>query len=452
MISGAHLSSAWDKVRTSYWFLPTLLSLVAAAASTLLLELDYAVADTIDVDVWWLYGGDADSARALMATIVGSMITVVSIVFSITIVTLTLASGQFGSRLLRMFMRDRGNQLVLAVFIATFVYSLLVMRSIRSAEDAPFVPYVSVTVAVVLVLISVGLLIYFIHHVSTSIQADEVIDALSAEANGSIQRLFPEELGEGPDAPAGEAATQARLDAAEAFAICADHEGYLQTVDADRLMKLTRAHDLQLKLPLRPGAFVTESTPVVLAWPRDCVNGDVEKALVQSVVLGSHRTLTQDAEQGILQLAEIGVRALSPGINDPFTALSCLDRLEALLGRLAGKRFPSPYRYDDAGHLRVVADIPSFGGLVDAALALIRENAGSSPRVLLRMLDLVDSVARKARTAEQRAVLREQARLIRERGLQQFGEGQDLSDLEERYRRTVASLDAASRAPLTRSA
>lgn len=452
MLSSARLSSAWERIRTSYWFMPTVLSLTAALVSGLLLQLDYAFADRIPSEAWWLYGGDADGARTLMATIIGSMITVVSVVFSITIVSLTLASGQFGSRLLRMFMRDRGNQLVLAVFIATFVYSLLVMRSVRGSDAVQFVPYISVTLAVLLVLTSVGLLIYFIHHVSMSIQADQVVDSVASEVNESIQRLFPDQLGKSRAALApGDAEPPPRRFPGEASVVSAQREGYLQALDTERLMRVAKAHDLQMMLPLRPGAFVSEGTPIVLAWPSTRVSEEVEKALLQTFVLGRHRTLTQDAEHGVDQLVEIAVRALSPGINDPFTALSCLDRLGAILDRLAGKHFPSASRYDDQGHLRMVADTTSFATFVDCALDLIRENAAASPAVLLRTLDIVCRVAASARTAEQRTVLRRHAHLIHERGLGGFSAEHDKARLEAAYQRSLALLgdETASPNPLS---
>lgn len=454
MLSPTYLSNAWERVRTSYWFVPTLLSTVAAVASVLMQRLDYAVGASLPANAWWLYGGDASGARTVLGAVSGSMITVASVVFSITIVTLTLASAQFGSRLLRTFIRDRGNQIVLGVFIATFLYSLLVLRSVRGSEGTEFVPYLSVTLAVALAIASVGVLIYFIHHVSVSIQADQVVAAVAGEVNESIQRLFPEQLGGSPGDVAPHRQAPTLPDAADARVVRAGRDGYVQAIDADRLLELAHDHDLVLELVVRPGAFLAESSPILCGWPRDRVGDTLAADLSRTFVLGPHRSLTQDAEYGFHQLVEIAVRALSPGINDPFTAMSCLDRLGAVLCRLTGKRFPSAYRYDDEGTLRVVAETPTFAEFLDSALNQIRHNAASSPAVLIRLLEVVTRVAESARTDDQRAALRVHARLTREIGMREFSEERDRTTLDQHYHQSLALIgaDPPSRGPMTRSA
>ncbi|TVP50835.1 MAG: DUF2254 domain-containing protein, partial [Gemmatimonadales bacterium] len=192
----ARFSTFLDRIRSSYWFLPAVMSLLAVGLSTLMLSLDRRYADRIPSDAWWLYGGEAEGARVVLSAVVTSMISVTSVVFSITIVALTLAAGQFGSRVLRNFMRDRGNQITLGTFIATFVYAMLVLRTVRGVEDAEFVPPLAMSMGILLVFVSVSVLIYFIHHVASSIQADSVVHSIAVETEDAIERLFPGAIGE----------------------------------------------------------------------------------------------------------------------------------------------------------------------------------------------------------------------------------------------------------------
>lgn len=175
----ARLANLWESLRTSYWFVPTLMTAGGVALSFASVHLDERVNYKWVRTVGWIWAGGAEGARQVLSTIAGSMITVAGVAFSITIVALTLASNQFGPRLLRNFVRDAGNQIVLGTFIATFVYCLLVLRTVRGEDDTEFVPYVSVTLGVAFALTSLGVLIYFIHHVAISIQAENLIASVA---------------------------------------------------------------------------------------------------------------------------------------------------------------------------------------------------------------------------------------------------------------------------------
>lgn len=422
----------WERVRTSFWFVPSLMLCVSIALSVGALWVDRHYGDVIDADLWWLYGGGTEGALTVLGTIAGSLITVTGVVFSITIVTLTLASGQFGSRVLQNFMRDTGNQVVLGVFIATFFYSLLVLRSVRDG----FVPHVSVTLAVVLVFLSVGVLIYFIHHVAKKIQAETIVAAVARELDGTVERLLDDaEVGDTPrtaDLPEGFEQ--------QAVRVLPVRSDYLQAIDHEHLMTHAVEHDLVLKVLYRAGDFVMGTGALMLAWPTANVTDDVIHTLRRAFILGEQRTLTQDAEHGVHQLVEIAVRALSPGVYDPFTAINCIDRLGALLGRLTEKRFPEPCRFDDGGRLRLVLNVTTFAGFTDAAFNQIRQHAADSPSVLIRVLETIARVAEVARTPEQRRALATHATMVRDRGMEAFGEVRDREDLETRYRAAMSHL------------
>ena len=435
----ARLGTFLDRIRSSYWFLPAVMSLMAVALSILILWMDQRYADRIPSDVWWLYGGGDEGARVVLSAIVTSMISVTSVVFSITIVALTLAAGQFGSRVLRNFMRDRGNQVTLGTFIATFVYAMLVLRSIRGVDDWEFVPPLAVSMGILLVFVSVGVLIYFIHHVASSIQADSVVRSIAVETEEAIERLFPGAIGkeepEDADREAGKAGAPslpARFDA-EAKAVHAPRGDHLRVIDREGLMDLAVEHALVIRLRARPGDFVVCGGTLAQVWK----DGDLDPELLEAVqgvfVLGHSRSLQQDAEFGILQLVEVAVRALSTGINDPFTAMNCVDRISSLLCRLADRTFPGGHRFDDEGNLRVVADVVSFGGFVDSGFNQIRQNARGSVAVLIRMLEGLESIGAQIRTHERRRFLEQHAALVLQAGLSADLLGPDRLDLERAH-------------------
>jgi len=449
----ARLSTLLDRIRSSYWFLPAVMSLMAVALSTLMLFLDRRYADRIPADAWWLYGGGDEGARVVLSAIVTSMISMTSVVFSITIVALTLAAGQFGSRVLRNFMRDRGNQFTLGTFIATFVYAMLVLRSVRGLDDGEFVPPLAMSTGILLVFVSVGVLIYFIHHVASSIQADSVVRSIAVETGDAIERLFPGAIGEEdprggrredgrPEDGRPQAAALPTGFDAQATLVRAPRGDQLQVIDLDGLMDLAVEHDLVVQLRARPGDFVVHDGIIAQVWKE----GGLEPGLLDHVrdvfVFGQSRSMQQDAEFGILQLVEVAVRALSTGINDPFTAMNCVDRISSLLCRLAGRAFPGAHLFDGEGTLRIVADSSSFGGFVDSGFNQIRQNARGSMAVLIRMLEALESIGAQVKTHEQRQVLERHALLVLQAGLMGDPPEPDRMELERAYASALHVMDS----------
>jgi len=387
---------------------------LAVALAVSAVELDKAVTEDWLKSLGWIYSGGAEGASLLLGTVAGSMIAIAGTVFSMTLVALSLASSQLGPRLLRNFMRDTANQVVLGTFVATFVYCLLVLRTIRRADEIAFVPHLSVSIGLLLAMVSIGVLIYFIHHVSVSIQADEVVARVGRELENGIDRLFPGPLGK-PGSKVSQAPCEADLPAAfarEARAVGALEDGYLQLIDADALMALAAKEDLVLRLERRPGHYIVKGRAMVMVWPGDRVTGTLVDRLNATFVLGNQRTAAQDVEFSFQQLVEIAVRALSPGINDPFTAIACVDRLGSGLCRLARREMPSALRFDPHGRLRLVAPGSSFAGIVDMAFNQIRQSARSNPPVAIRMLDAIALIAGQVQRAQDAACLQRQAGMI----------------------------------------
>lgn len=439
------LAGKWDDLRTSFWFVPSIMVAAAIALSLATIHLDRA---TLSVNwvatLGWTFSRGPEGSRAVLAAVAGSMMTIASVTFSITIVALQLASSQFGPRLLRNYMRDRGNQVAMGTFIATFTYCLLILRTINGTEGEQFVPHISVTIGLILALLSLGVLIYFIHHAAESIQAENVISAVSRDLHQAIDRLYPDGVGEdvgGSSPGSGERGVPTNFDD-DTCPIPSSAGDYLQAVDVDRLMALARERDLIISIANRPGKFVFAGSDLARVWPGSRVDDALADAIRGSFYLGPRRTVTQDVEFAIDQLVEVAVRALSPGVNDPFTAINCVDRLGAALCVLAAKAIPSAYRYDEEDRLRVIADHSTASGMVDAAFNQIRQAARCDVAVTIRLLESIAAVARRTTNPEFLSALRRHADLIRRGSVEGLTSASDRKDVEDRYGRILLVLEA----------
>lgn len=277
------LGKIWESLHTSYWFIPTLMAISAVVLAFGMITVDHRLGEGLIKKLSWIYTGGPDGARAVLSTIAGSMIAVSGTVFSITVVALTLASSQFGPRLLRNFMQDTGNQIVLGTFIATFIYCLLILRTVRGDDYQIFIPQISVTVALILALLSIGVLIYFIHHAAESIQADVVIADVSNDLNDGIARLFPEKLGRKITHQIEDHFSDLPVNFEEKTClICSRQSGYIQLIDEDKLLKIAKSHDLIIQILHRPGYFIIKGKELVRVYPDYSVNKSLKKRLIKS--------------------------------------------------------------------------------------------------------------------------------------------------------------------------
>lgn len=415
----ARIIALFLSLRYSYWFLPSLLIVAAFFLSLLMVWTDHQVERSDWELPNFIYQGGPEGARSVLSTVASSMISVTGITFSITIVVLTLASSQFGPRLLRNFMRDTGNQLVLGVFLATFVYALMVLRRVGGLADPNFVPHLAVTVGLLLAIGSIGFLLYFIHHVAQSIQAENVIAEVAKDLDSAISEAYPKMIGEAPVTSDGskepDIAETPTQDMAQIFA---KRSGYVQAIEGDGLLELAREADVVIRIIRRPGDFLIPGGLLLEAWPVDQVTEAMRESAHNCFLVGSQRTGEQDVEYAINQLVEIALRALSPGINDPFTAINCIDRLGAALARLAQSELPSGHRFDSEDKLRIITEVDTFEAMLDTAFDPIRECARTHTSVTLRLLEIIQHLSRRARKgSHQRALLR-QAEMV-ERGSHQ---------------------------------
>ena len=400
----------WQEMRSSFWFVPAVIVLGAVGLATGLIAVDATV--ELHVDKKWplLFGAGAAGSRGLLTAVASSMITVAGVVFSITIVALSLTSSQYTSRVLRNFMRDRMNQVVLGVFVGIFAYCLVVLRTIRGGDEGAFVPSLAVLGGLVLAFVGIGFLIYFIHHISMSIQASSIIAAAAEETIAAVDHLFPKGLGDNADEDAdGNPAVP--LAEQTWSAVGARKTGYIESIDGDALLALARKHGTIVRMERGIGEFVVEGTPLVSVAGPGGPDEETAAELNAVYVISRQRTVQQDAGFGIRQIVDIAMKALSPGVNDTTTAVMCVDYLGAILARLAVRGIATPHRLDQ-GELRVIARGPSFESLLAEAFDQIRQNAEGNVAVLTRQLQALETIAGQTANARRRQALRQQADLI----------------------------------------
>ena len=420
------LRATSDTVRTSLWLIPALMFVIGAALALAMLQIEPASAE-------WLSVGNGEDARNLLSTLLGAVIGMASIVFSITVVSLSLAANAYGPRLIRTFRSSRSTQLVIGTLMMTIVYLLLVLRAVRGGWSAEEVPGAAVSVGTLLALVSVVALLAFIHGVATLMVADEVIRRVRMEFDAAIRKL--------PDA--GEQAAPAELPAdfeERAARIPLPREGYVQSVDYGEIVDWAERQDAIVRLDFRPGDFVVDGDHKVLIYPTPADPAQARKEIGRFIVSGQQRTPTQDLEFATRHLVEMAVRALSPGINDPFTALAVIDRLRGGLARLCQRELPAKAVPGPSGKLRLWRDETSFSGALDAAFRQIRQAGSAKPSVLVHMLKAVGALGEHVRTDEQREALEHQARLIRAASERDVDEPEDRKDVEREFSKAVAAL------------
>ena len=380
----------------------------------------------------WVDNGSADAARQILTALAAAIITVVGLVFSITIVALTLASTQFGPRILRNFTRDRGTQVTLGTFVATFVFVVLTLASIAHGARGDFVPHLSITIALGLVLVDLAVLVYFIHHVATSIQLPQVIASIALDLTTAIDV----EAGRLPAADqleTGLSETEVIHRLSESGAVVrAERSGYVQYIGYPTLVDIATKADGVIRLVHRPGHFVVEGLPLAQVWPPDATEV-VARGLAGAHATGAHRTLTQDLTFAIDQLVEIAIRALSPAVNDTFTALTCVDWLGDALCKLTARWDPHHLYRDRRGYIRVIGAETSYQRLVERAFDKIRQASVGMPAVMIRQLDALARLMEYTTTDDQRGVVRAQADMILRSAEVSVREPSDLADVRARY-------------------
>lgn len=409
------LAQLRQRLQTSLWTLPAVAVVLALGGVQALTEVDRRLGPK--ADRWYLFAGQAESARELLSTIATSMLTFTALVFSITILVLQLASSQFSPRVIGTFLRDRRTQMTLAVFVGAFVYAMALLPEVRaeSEEGHGFVPALAIFVAFVLVLVSVAVFIQYVHHMAHAIRAVEVIRRVGDDTRRSLEHLYPEEVLEEP--PAG----RAPEGPPDGVLVLEGHAGVLSHVDAEGLLEVACEQEVVIALVPRMGDFVPRGAPLFRVWGTARLEASRLRPLVG---IAAERTHLQDPAFGFRQLVDIAERALSPGINDPTTAVQAIDQLHDLLRLLAVRRFPSQVRADEEGRVRLVLPAPDWDSYVRLAVDEIRQYGAGSLQVMRRLRALLEDLLKVA-PEERRAVLEAQRTLLDRATLRGFHTGEE---------------------------
>jgi uncharacterized membrane protein len=432
-----HFASRWDKLKGGFWFIPAIFIFVGIALANVMIEIDRAIQAWSTQHLIWIFSGNQEWAKQILTTMGASMVAGIALIVSVTIVALSLASQQFGPRLLRNFLRDTTTKFILGTYFATAVYGMV----IRFRFSESFIPYLSIIIGGFLAIFTGILLIVFIHHISTAIHVSHVMALVSRDFSRTVERLFPKKLLEQSSALAtpSEKDIPADFDK-DSFPIPSVTSGYIQHIDYEYLIDLSQKMDLHFKIPFRPGEFIVQGVPLAFVWPKEKVKNSIAHKINKAIYLGYERTLTQDVEFAINQLVEIAVRAMSPAINDPFTAIRCLNRLGQGLVELAQVQMPSPYLYDSKKHLRLIIKTITFPKVVNAAFNLIRQNALTSPPVMIALLKSIGVVAQFVNEPEDLAILRLHAEMVNRGCEKSLHENFDMKQVHAIFEETMKRL------------
>jgi uncharacterized membrane protein len=380
--------SWWRRIWRPFWSLPLAICLSAFALGLSLPWVERQRAEELPL----VFEGGPEAALSVLSTVATSMISVTGLVFSVTIVVLQLASSQFTPRVLSTFLSSRITQMTLGVFTATFIYALTVMRSVRDGfeEADTFVPQLSVTMAFVFVVTSVGLFLAFIRHITNSIQVVTIMSVLGDRSVLLVDELYPDEAGPWPDPGPGWSPGQ---ETPRVGIPCEGRHGIVVGVDLATLVVVAAARDIVIELEVQTGTFVVDGQPLARAWGASELPASVAREVSHAVALGQDRLMDGDLAFGIRQLVDIAERALSPSVNDPTTACEVVDQLHRILRPLVGRRSPSPYLVDDSGAVRVVHRPQTVEMLLHLAVDEILHYGREAPPVVDHLGALLDDLA-----------------------------------------------------------
>ncbi|HYH97938.1 DUF2254 domain-containing protein [Hyalangium sp.] len=413
------------QLQTSLWTSPALAVVAALVLAQALQRVDSQLGQ--EREAWFLFGGGAESARELLSTIASSLLTFTGLVFSVTILVLQLASSQFSSRVLRTFLEDRFTRFSMGVFIGSFVYAMVLLPEVRAGvgQEPEFVPALSIFVAFLLVLLSVGVFVHYIHHMAHSIRAVHVVFRVAEETRKTMETLYPEGALKEPVDP-----TPLPSGAPDQSFAHDRPPGVVAAVEEQVLMRLACTHGVVIALVPLVGDFLPRGAPLFQVWGKSALR---REELREAVVVAKERTPHQDVAFGLRQLVDVAERALSPGINDPTTAVQALDQIHDLLRMLALRPFPAPTRVDATGQLRLILPRPDWEAFVRLSLDEIREYGEGSLQVMRRMRAVLTDLLTVA-PASRRGVLEEQLSLLTAASERSFQ-----SEVERRLAETSSS-------------
>ena len=434
------LRSTWNSIQSSLWYRPALwvVGLAGLAFALVLFDRVVTVGQSIPESLRWFLLSGATGARTMLGAIATASFTATTIAFSIIMVAVIQTANAYSPRLLRLYFRNEGNQHVLGILSGTYVYSLIVLRAVDNTGSEAFVPTVATNGALLLALIATGSFIYFINHAAQSITVSSIIADVLAEAESLIdgERIFPETVGHAwpsaaappmPDVPSAIYST--------------DQGGYINSIQADKLLNALSEADAMIRLEHSVGGYVLPGMRLGVVFPSGALDDNLNRSLHAAIRIGERRTLAFDLFFAIRQLADIAVRALSPGINDPTTAWHCIGALSLLLTRISHHGPISPYRCDEEGHLRVVVGAPTFAEALQTAFSQIRHYAAGDTDTLIHLLRAYQALGQILTRTEEKEALWRQVRYLMETASETVETAGDRARLNRVYSTLAENFD-----------
>ena len=428
----------FNKLKATFWFVPVLIILITILFAIGLVSLDEVKEMSQDGLGRFFFVNSADSARSILSTISGAMIGVAGTVFSVTLVALTLASSQFGPRLIKNFMYVRLNQVVLGSYISTYLYCLFVLSAIKENDGYIFIPALSILIAILAAFVNIILLIVFIHQIAVSIQAGKVISDISEVISKQAKTLFPRKMGDELDGESAFSVDTIKSKYAITNVLKSPKSGYLQYIDSESLFEIVCSYDGLIELHFNPGDHLVEDIEIGKIYANNKLEKEQLKSILRQFVIGKTKNAQQDLEFSIHQMVEIAARALSPGVNDPYTAIACIDNLTATICRLSQISFPSKYRIDDKKNLRVIAKTLVFEGVLDASFNQIRQFSAGSTAVIIRLMEAMITINGFAQKESYKRAIIKHAKMIINVGKESIKEERDLKDLLEKSKNILS--------------
>ena len=407
----------WDRLKVSFWFAPAIMAVFAVLLAWTMYYLDGQIPNDALASSRFVLAGTSGEMRTSLLGMAGTVLATAGVVFTLLTLPLSTVVAQYGSRLLRLFLGDRTAQFVLGMFVGTFVYCMAAALSIPPPDVAIASPQLTATVGLYLMLATFTTLILLVQHISTMLQAPNIAASAGAELRDVVDAEMPNEFKGRREralsnaSQAGQGPSDISLET-EGYALRVKESGYIQYIDPDLMLAAAREKDLVIRLLHKPGHFVRSGVVVALVWPADRVDERAEGEIRDAFQIGNVRTPTQDVQYAVNQLVEMAVRAMSPAINDPFTAMTCLDHLGDGLAKFVRQEERGRQYYDRQGRLRLVLEPVNFAELVDAAFDMLRHASCDNASVLLHMLVVIDVIGREAKAPEARQLLHRHVGLI----------------------------------------
>ena len=402
----------WDRMKVSFWFASVVMAMAAILLAWLMYWLDGLIPNEVLQNSRIVLSGTPGEMRTALIGIASSVLATAGVVFTLLTLPLSTVAAQYGSRLLRVFLGDRTTQLVLGTFVATFVYCVAAALSILPTQVEPNGPQLTVTVGLFLMMATFSSLILLVQHISTMLQAPNIAAAAGAELRDVVLAETPEQVVSRDDCPGESGLLPDSLAEEDAYPIRVTQTGYIQYIDPHYILTLAREHDLVIRLLRKPGHIIWHEARVALIWPSSAVDEVLDRQIRSAFRIGNGRTPTQDVAYAVNQLVEMAVRAMSPAINDPFTAMTCLDHIGESLALFIQQGEKKPCYYDQDNKLRLILEPVTFIELLSDAFDMLRHASSDNASVLLHMLEVIDSVGRKTDSPEARQELLRHAHLI----------------------------------------